>query len=393
MNTSQQSTEIFSLLKSGPFYQLQVKLKLDKKPWHAILFFLLITWLPLVIITGFENTLFGEASSFLCDIPMQVKFLLALPMLIIIVQTIDEKLGIVINYLSGVLMTKEVRENDLPPLLRWTKKMSNSVWPEIALILFILSTLFFARGGFYGGVENKGNTWDLFSSDNTVNLSMAGKWAVYFSVPVFQFILFRWLWKYLLWVILLFRISRLKLSLQIIHPDHAGGLGIILLAQKYFILVFVAASTVISGELVQQLLLTPDAFHEIKSVGLGYIALSLLLVLFPVIFFADKLMHAKHVAEIRHSQFGMELSRKFENDWVNDRPINQRVEEKQVEPSTLQDYSGIYRGVENLKLFPVGFRDIIGMVIVLIIPYLPIPIIHNSVLEMLQKIIGLLGFH
>ena len=57
------------------------------------------------------------------------------------------------------------------------------------------------------------------------NLTPAGYWYVYVSIPVFQFILLRWYFRFFVWYGFLFRVSRLKLHLTSTHPDRAGGLA------------------------------------------------------------------------------------------------------------------------------------------------------------------------
>jgi hypothetical protein len=58
-----------------------------------------------------------------------------------------------------------------------------------------------------------------------MTLSLTGKWYVYVSLPVFQFLLTRWYYRVLIWVRFLWQVSRIELSLIPTHPDRVGGLG------------------------------------------------------------------------------------------------------------------------------------------------------------------------
>ena len=53
----------------------------------------------------------------------------------------------------------------------------------------------------------------------------AGWYAVVISVTMFQFLLGLGLWKWLLWTLFAFKLSRMKLKLIATHPDGHGGLG------------------------------------------------------------------------------------------------------------------------------------------------------------------------
>ncbi len=68
-------------------------------------------------------------------------------------------------------------------------------------------------------------TWYATPSGEGVELSLAGMWFVYVSLPVFQFLLCRWYFRLLIWARFLWQVSRIPLSLVPTHPDRVGGLG------------------------------------------------------------------------------------------------------------------------------------------------------------------------
>jgi len=71
-------------------------------------------------------------------------------------------------------------------------------------------------------------------------------------------------------------------------------------------------------------------------------------------------------------------------------PIEKRLDDKQVDPSMLTDYDSVFDTVQQIRMIPSTIRDVIGMAIPLIIPFLPLLLIHFSVVELLQKIMKLL---
>jgi hypothetical protein len=113
-------------------------------------------------------------------------------------------------------------------------------------------------------------------------------------------------------------------------------------------------------------------------------------ILIPLLFF-ETIIKIKNAGLLQLGKLGATLSRKFEREWwVNDFQGEKGTEEQQVDPSMLYDYSGIYDSVQQLRTVPVTPRDIIGMALTLVVPFIPILFIHFSVLELLQKIAGLL---
>ena len=181
-----------------------------------------------------------------------------------------------------------------------------------------------------------------------------------------------------------------ELNLQPTHADRAGGLGIILLAQRSFNLLFAVISVLISGALVTQLMENPDSFNTVRGEMIGYIVFCLVLLLCPLLFFTGKLVRIKNEGLVHLSNLGATLSRKFEAEWINDLPIEKIISNKQADPSMVYDYAGVYDAVQQLRIIPVTLRDVISMALILFVPFIPILLIHFSVADLLQKILGLL---
>ena len=392
METNNQNSENFSLSEGGPFHNALVKMRLSDKQGKLVLVVLCITWLPLVIITFIEGTLYsGIQMSFLKDVAMQARLLVALPILIMIKPAIDNKVVKVTKYLSETLMGPEERHEIISKAFFRAKKLTSSGLTEIILLLIVIGiTISLVKGGVYSALEGGTTSWMASTKTGIQSLSFAGDWAVFFSIPLFSFLLMRWLWRYFIWMLLLFRISKSRLNLLPTHADRAGGLGIIILAQRNFNMIFVAGSALISGQLMAQLIKYPDSFFTIRNLGLSYIVISLILVLFPLVFFMGKLVKIKQQGLMQLSKRGATLSAKFEGEWVNDLPIERRISEQHVDPSMVFDYSGIYDSVQQIRIFPVTIRDIIGMALALFVPFIPILFIHFSVSELLKKILGML---
>jgi len=75
-----------------------------------------------------------------------------------------------------------------------------------------------------GKMLTKRNTFTDFIAA-VEHLTAAGYWLAFVSIPLFQFILFRWYMRLVLWFRLLWQISRLNLHLTAAHPDREGGIG------------------------------------------------------------------------------------------------------------------------------------------------------------------------
>jgi hypothetical protein len=323
---------------------------------------------------------------FLKDVAMQSRLLIALPMLILIKPFIDNRVMIVSQYLASALMPAEQRQEILSNTYARAEKLTSSALTEIILLLLIIgTTASMVSSGVYSALTT-GTSWMASTSGGVQTLSHAGYWAVFFSLPLFQFFLLRWLWRYIVWVSMLFRLSKAEMYLPPTHADRACGLGVIALAQNSFNMIFVTGSVILSGQLIALLLQNPDSFNIIRGEAIGYIVVSLILIILPLLFFTGKILKIKNKGLVNLSDLGVNLSRKFENEWVNNLPVEKKPTADPVNPSMIYDYAGMYEYLQQLRPVPITIRDAVSMVIMLFLPFIPILFVHFSVAELLQRI-------
>ena len=86
------------------------------------------------------------------------------------------------------------------------------------------------------------------------HLTLAGWWCVLVSAPLFWFLVLRWLWRHLVWGLLLRDVAGLKLRLVATHPDGYGGLAFIGGYPNAFAAFVFAMTCVVAAETLQALL-------------------------------------------------------------------------------------------------------------------------------------------
>ena len=392
MNSIPPSAKNFSLIEGGLFRKAQVKLGVNNHQGALALAGICFAWLPLVILNALDGTLYsGVSSPFVEDIAMHARILIALPVLILIRKVIDIKSTGAIKYVSDYILEPADRQRLLEVKLPRYRKLACSSLTEVVLLLIILaSILSLVESGVYGGLQGGATTWKFAGLPENNVMSLAGKWAVFISVPFFQFLLLQWLWRYIVWMMLLLHIARLPLKLLPTHADRSGGLGILILAQRSFSFIFAAGSLVLSGQLIGYILKSPEEIMMVQRVGIGYIILSLILLILPLLFFMGKLVKTKQLGLLHLSELGIEMSQTFEKEWLNKESFEDRIEKRQVDPSMAYDYSSMYDVLQQLRVVPVTLRDVIGIAVSLALPFVPILFVYYSAAEVLQKIIGLL---
>jgi hypothetical protein len=392
MSNHQRILEPFQITRGGPLYNFLSWLGLEDKPGKLVLTVFCVAWLPSAILSAIEGTFFsGSDLPFIKDVSMQARLLIALPMLILIKFPIDRKVSAVAAYIHESLINREDQLVVLKKALQKTIKLTHSAIVEaILFVLVIATTISFVKAGVFIGLEGNATSWITTGHAGDESLSYAGYWLFTVSIPFMQFFLIRWFWRYFVWSLFLYRMSKANLNLMPTHPDRSGGLGVILLAQKSFALIFVCGSVIISGQFIAMLLQQPDTFLTLRNEAAAYIIFSIILILLPMLFFLGKLQELKNQGLLDLSKLGVKMSREFEKEWINPTSEKKEIEEKLVDPSMVFDYGGMYDSLQQLRIVPVTLQDLVGLAVLLLIPFLPSLFIHYSVAELLQKLAGLL---
>jgi len=387
MEQNQHTLEYFSISEGGPFNKGAKKIGLNTNA-KQIIVALCITWLPLLIITALEGTFYsGVSVPLLKDVAIHVRLLIVLPMLLTIKAIINSKSIDLEKYFSDTLMNDNEKQIVLKKELQRVKRLINSAIPEIIFLLIIIGL---TMSPLKGGILHETTSWRVAVEGGDTVLSFAGKWVVFVSIPIFQFLILRWLWRYIIWSLFLFRLSNTALNLQPTHPDQVAGLGIVADVHKYFGLIFLAINVISSGEMIVRITENPDSFQAIRGEAIGNIAVCVVLIFLPLFFFILKLIKTRHQALMDFGNLGSTLSGKFEEEWLRNIPIEKKVLERKVSTSTLQDYSSVYRSTEKMRSVPFRLHDVVTVILILFIPYIPILLIHFSIIELLQKLLGLL---
>ena len=153
----QHNLEDYLLTEGGIVHHLLVKLHIENQRWILALLLLCLTWLPLVIFTSIDGTLFsGNRLPFLKDYTMQGRLLLAIPIMVLIKHIVYSKIPAVLQYISEVLLLPGDREQFIKGPLQLAKKRSDSVMLEIILLVVVAGIAL---------SQNKGATFVADSSE------------------------------------------------------------------------------------------------------------------------------------------------------------------------------------------------------------------------------------
>src|SRR4029077_17498494 len=109
------------------------------------------------------------------------------------------------------------------------------------------------------------------------------------SLPLFQFLLFRWYFRIFIWIRFLWQVSRIDVSLVPTHPDRVGCLGFLSNTVFAFTLLAVAHGALLAGNLANHIFYLGAALPEYKIEIAVVVIFLLCVVLGPLLLFAPQL--------------------------------------------------------------------------------------------------------
>ena len=262
-------------------------------------------------------------------------------------------------------------------------RMSNSYIPEIIILVSI-----------YLIVVLKWNDLSIFNSSreflaqpNINKLSPAGWYYFLVSFPFYLLMVFRWIWRWIIWFYSLLRISRLRFQIEALHADRMGGLEYLNLVPLAFTFLFVAPSAGLAGSFGIEIIYEGASLNQYYIEILIYV-LSVPLILYsPLLFFTLKLKKA--LSRSIH-QFGDLLTR-HNNDyfekWITGPPPKDDQLLGSVDNSSLSDINGSYGPVQGTKIVPLNFKMMFFSIILILLPFIPLIFTSFSGNEVLMKLL------
>ena len=382
------------LMRSGPFHRFQQTLHLED-PLNPMsvkrgLLFALVSWLPLVGLAAFQGLAINAdpRKSLLLDYTIYARFLVAVPFFIIGESVADRRYTMIVNYLlrTGIVTGSERHAYD--DLLSSTSRLRDS--RAIEFLWIILAYAGAALSISYNAISEP-STWLANDGAGPGPLSLAGGWYAAVSLPLFQFLLYRILWGWIIWVRFLWRLSRLRLRLMPTHPDLAGGLNI-LGDSPYAIAVFVfAIGAVLTSALIMQVSYKGAEIANYHKVFTVYLLFAILISFGPLLVFLGRFDRLRQLGLRDVGTLASHQTQLFDEKW-----IKRAADTEDIIPSTLgspdiSSFSGLrtsYDTVKRMKFFPFEMRALIVVAAAALTPMVPLILMEFPLQKILKTIAG-----
>ena len=382
----------FSLVLGGPLFQLyrRAHLSLDSLELlrRRILVITLLAWFPLLFLSALDGHLLGGSVRipFLYDVEAQVRFLIALPLLILSETVVHRRMSPVIRRL---VERRIVVTEDLPRFheaVNSARRARNSIVLETALLVLVYTLGLWAWRSQFAVA---GTTW-YAAEGSPSHLTSAGDWYTFVSIPIFQFMLLRWYMRLVIWFRLLWQISRLNLHLTGAHPDRAGGLGFLRDSLYAFEPLLFAQGSMLSAFIANRILFEGKSLLSFELDAAGSVVLLMLLVLAPLFVFIPMLDRAKRKSSAEYGVLANRYVFAFEEKWIAGGAEETSELLGAADLQSLADLSNSYSVVREMRIVPFTLREVAWLAAATATPLLPLTLTIFSLEELLTHAVKMI---
>lgn len=350
---------------------------------RRILMSILLTWVPLLLLSILGTGVGGAGRiSFFRDIEVHTRFLVALPILVGAELLVHSRVRAAIR---RFVEWRIVLPEDLPLFQKAivsATKIRDSVSVELALLtaVYTVGLLIWSGRGVLGIMTwyaVPGGRWEL---------TPAGYWYVFVSLPVFQFILLRWYVRLFIWFRFLWQVNRIELNLMPTHPDRCGGLSFIGKSSYAYAPILFAQGAILAGIVADRVLYRGESLVSFKFQVAGLIVFFVVAILAPLLMFTPRMARVRRKGLADYGLLAQKYVESFDRKWVRGiLPSEELLGTGDIQ--SLADLGNSYEIVCEMRTVPFGLQDVSRLAVATAAPLAPLLLTIFSFEELILRVI------
>lgn len=380
----------FSLVVGGPFNGVLIRLGLtgtDQLPTQrAAIGLALLAWLLPALLAAAQSIIDSSFSGwgYFTDSTVYTRYLVAIWAMLATERYADGRLLMLAHQFHNARLLPEDSLPAFNSALAVADRRSSSWRAE--LVILAVAVIWSTATTRYA-VELAGSSWEGTVAAGGVVLSWAGETARFLSNPFFLFLVLRWIWRFLVWTELLYRISRLPLRLMPLHSDRSAGLGFLAIYPSVFSGFVFALSCVVASSMLKELDLAQYSPTTVWIALTVWLAIILILFLGPLLVFARPLIAVREQALRDYGRLANQHHVAFYRKWI----VGERSGEDLMGASDLSATSGLnsnLQAVRALYVVPVDRAAVVQLIIAAGVPLLAVVIREVPLADIVKWIVG-----
>lgn len=387
---SLESLSDFSLVNGGLLNQFWRRTRLSGDALQPVprrvLVMAVLAWVPLLLLSMAEGNAWGDSVvlTFLKDIETHLRLLIAVPLLILAEVKVHRRLPRIVRAFVENGLIPDTARPQFGASITSAMRLRDSVAAEFILIVFVYSV------GLYvwrNQVSLDVGSWFLAVEHQPARLTLAGWWVALVSMPMFQFLMFRWYFRFFIWARFLWQVSRIDLNLEPMHPDGTAGLRFLSLTGRVYSLFLLAMGTVVAGMIANRIFYAGAKLVDFKAEITGWVALLVFLILGPLLIFLPKLRAVRRKGILEYSRLGQSYASKFHGKWSSGgRPPDEPLLGT-PDIQSLADLRNAFLVIEGMRLTPFGMKNVTSLAAYVLTPIAPLLLTTFSVEQLLDRML------
>ena len=330
----------------------------------------------LALLQGFGHKLFS-----LAVIGVHVRLLVAIPLFFVCEAWVAPRMT---EFVRNITRSGVVPRNALPGLeseIARTARWQDSWFSEA---MCLLAALIFPLIGTQLHLVGATATHD--ASRSLAEGTLVSRWYWIVCLPLFRFLMARWLWRLGLWCYFLWRVSKLDLNLVPTHPDGAAGMGYLEVVHIHFTPIIVALSAVQSASFAEEISAGRITFDSIYPGLVLILIVEAALFLGPLFIFSVKLWACRVKGLSDYMAFAAHYVNGFDRKWLGTDAPPEAPLLGTPDLQSLADLSNSVGIVRNMRTAPLSMNLLANVVVAALLPILPLFLLRYPVAELAKKL-------
>lgn len=356
---------------------------------HAAVVVAALAWAVPAALAAIQSVVEGTDVGwrYFSDATVYARYVIAIAVMLATERSADGRLDLLVGQFRRAGLVEPGYDAEYKAALQRADRQSSST---IAESVILLGAFAMAQIGVGSAIETAGATWEGALVDESKVLSWPGLAAAFFSTPLFLFLGFRWVWRFVVWSLLLFHFSRLPLRLTPMHPDRSAGLGFLSIYPSIFTGFVFSLSCVMAATTLKQMQFGDIPREELASMLLGWIVFMVVLFLGPLVVFVHKLRTIRDDALLEYGRLANRHHLAFDRSWIaSDRDGEELL--GSPDPSSVSDLNAGVQIVHEMRIFPVDRFALMQLAAAIGVPLLAVVLARVPLIDIAARLgLGLL---
>jgi hypothetical protein len=335
-----------------------------------------LAWLPIVILSAPVWRGDGMIDPLLLRVEPHARLLGALTLLLVAQSALDRRVTMTANSVTAQGLLRSSQRQQWQAFIARLRWLHGDRVFDLCWMTVVYGALVFA---YFDCLPPRLLRWLLSTLHGVqwADATPAWWWYVLVAQPLLLLVLGRWMYRWVLWGMLVYRLAAMGPVLRVSHGDRVGGLGFLRVPidglQGFLLAVGLAIASVwfdeIAADRAQLATFTVDL--------LGFLLVCLLLMILPYLGLSPLLVRARDRGVIEYGELMHHYAVEFEQRWLGRAQPPRDDLLGHADFQSLGDLRTVAHDVEQLRVLVPNFADLKAVLLAALLPFLLVALAHG----------------